>query len=316
MLFWITLAAMLGIGALLGLGLAWGSRRFHVETDPRIAEVEEALPGINCGACGYAGCAGYAEAIVDEEEAINLCSPGGAEVAERIAAIMGQEVGAAEPKLAVTCCQGGNVGWRYEYRGVQDCRAAAVQGMAGGPKLCDYGCLGFGTCAKACPFGAITMGPDRIPVVDEEKCTGCGRCVKVCPRDLNRVDPESRTVFVKCMSHDKGAVANKICDHGCIACRKCEKACPFDAIHVIDNLAVIDYDKCKLCGKCVEVCPKNCIVNLRPARRERKKKREAAEAERSDGQPRPEAETPPPEETADDGPSEAADISRTPDAAE
>jgi Na+-translocating ferredoxin:NAD+ oxidoreductase RNF subunit RnfB len=274
----LSLAAMAGIGIALGLVLAWGSRRFHVETDPRIGQIEEALPGINCGACGYAGCAGYAEAIVEEDEALNLCAPGGEEVAHAVARVMGREVEAAEPTKAVSCCQGGNVGWRFEYSGVQDCRAAHAPGIAGGPKLCSYGCLGFGTCAKACPFGAITMSAERMPVIDEELCTGCGRCVEACPRDLNRVDPESRTVFVLCKSHDKGAVANKVCDHGCIACRKCEKECPFDAIHVIDNLAVIDYDKCKLCGKCVKVCPKNCIVNLRQERRERKKRREAAAA--------------------------------------
>jgi RnfABCDGE-type electron transport complex B subunit len=253
-----------------------------VETDPRIEEVEAALPGINCGACGYAGCAGYAEAVVDAGESMTLCAPGGAETARAVAAVMGAEVEAAEPKFAVTCCQGGSVPDRFAYAGVQDCRAATVMGLAGGPKACTWGCLGFGTCMKACPFGAITMSPDRLPVVDETKCTGCGRCVEVCPRDLNRVDPESRTVFVLCKSRDKGAIANKLCERGCIACRKCEKECPFDAIHVVDNLAVIDYDKCKLCGKCVKVCPKNCIVDLRKPRRARRKAREAAEAAKAE----------------------------------
>ena len=278
----IILLVMGAVGVLLALILAAGSRAFHVETDPRVEEVEEALPGVNCGACGYPGCSGYAEAVVQGEAAMNLCALGGAAVAQAIAGVLGQEVEAAEPRYALPACQGGTVETRFDYRGVEDCRAASLMGLAGGQKACTWGCLGFGTCAKACPFGAITMGPDRIPVVDEETCTGCRRCVAACPRGINRVDPESRVVFVRCVSHDKGAVTNKICDHGCIACRKCEKECPFDAIHVIDNLAVIDYEKCKLCGKCAKVCPKGTIIDLRKERKARRKEREAAEKKREE----------------------------------
>ncbi|MFH0911259.1 MAG: RnfABCDGE type electron transport complex subunit B [Planctomycetota bacterium] len=274
-MFWITLGLMASIGVLLGLVLAWGGKRFHVEVDPRLAELEAALPGVNCGACGHPGCSGYAEAVAAGRAAMNLCAPGGAATARALAAVMGAEVEAAEPKYALTACRGGSVAVRFLYRGVEDCRAAAVPGLAGGRKACTWGCLGFGSCVKACPFAAIALGPDRIPVVDETKCTGCGRCVEVCPRGLNRVDPESRTVFVRCRSRDKGALANKLCEHGCIACRKCEQECPFDAIHVIDNLAVIDYQKCKLCGKCVAVCPKQVIVNLTKDRRARRKACEA-----------------------------------------
>ncbi len=274
----ITALVVMGIiGIALGMVLAWGGKKFYVKIDERVEKIDEVLPGANCGACGYPGCAGYAEAIVDEEQnaAVNLCAPGGADVAQAVASIMGGEVDSAEPKFAFTCCQGGDVETKFEYTGVMDCRAASLAGIAGGSKACTYGCLGLGTCVKACPFGAITIGKDRIPVVDEKKCTGCNRCVDACPRGINRVDPESRTVFVKCKSQDKGAIANKICTHSCIACRKCVKECPFDAIEIVNNLAVIDYDKCKLCGKCVNVCPKNVIVNLRKERRERKKSREA-----------------------------------------
>ncbi|MHC4871613.1 MAG: RnfABCDGE type electron transport complex subunit B [Planctomycetota bacterium] len=262
------------IGVALGIVLAWGGKRFAVEVDERVGNIDEALPGANCGACGYPGCPGYAEAIVNEGAAMNLCAPGGADLAQEIASIMGGEVEKTEPNYAVTCCQGGEVASLFDYVGVSDCRAASLSGIAGGRKACTYGCLGFGTCVKACPFGAMVLGVDRIPVIDEEKCTGCRRCVDSCPRSLNRVDSESTSVFVKCMSKDKGAVANKLCPHACIACKKCEKECPFDAIHIENNLAVIDYEKCKFCGKCVGVCPKNVIVNLRKERRERKKARE------------------------------------------
>ncbi len=267
--------AMAVLGGVLGLILAYASQAFKVEIDPRVAEVASVLPNVNCGACGLPGCAGYAEAVVLKGAAVNLCAPGGPTVAHRIAAIMGCESQVSEPNYALCTCQAQGVETRFHYDGVADCRAANLPGMAGGLKACRYGCLGLGSCVSACPFGALSLGPDKLPKVDETKCTGCRKCVAVCPRNLMRVDGESRTVFVKCLNRDPGAVANKLCGHPCIACKKCEKECPFDAIHVVDNLAVIDYDKCKLCGKCVGVCPKQVIVNLRAERRERKAARTA-----------------------------------------
>lgn len=269
------LISMALLGGLLGLILAVASKRFHVETDPRIDEVSEALPGVNCGACGYPGCAGYAEAIVVEGTEINLCAPGGKETVEAIASIMGMEAVATEARFATVACQAKGMQSRFRYEGVRDCKAANVMGLAGGFKTCTYGCLGLGNCAAACPFDAIVMGADDLPHVNEDLCTGCGQCVSACPRGLTRVDSEKRVIFVQCKNRDKGAVANKLCEHACIGCHKCVKECPFDAIHVENNLAVIDYEKCKLCGKCVGVCPKQVIVNLRQERRERAKARES-----------------------------------------
>ncbi|MHC4883707.1 MAG: RnfABCDGE type electron transport complex subunit B [Planctomycetota bacterium] len=266
------LLAMGGIAAVLGLCLAWGSKTFHVEVDERIAAIDKALPGVNCGACGYPGCAGYAEAIVNDDVSMTLCAPGGSSTAEAIAAIMGGDAEGMETNYAVVACQSTSVVDTYHYSGVRDCRAASLNGLAGGCKACTYGCLGFGTCVKACPFDALSFDGHNSPTVHESKCTGCRRCVEVCPRDINRIEPEKHTVHVLCMNKSKGAVANKVCLNACIACKKCERDCPFDAIHVIDNLAVIDYEKCKFCGKCAKVCPKNAIVDLRKARRKRKKK--------------------------------------------
>ncbi len=267
------------LGGVLGLILAVASRRFHVETDPRVERVQDALPGANCGACGFPGCSGYAEAVVAEGADITLCAPGGQAVVDRIAGIMGVSAAAGAPELATCRCQAESVETRFEYDGVRDCKSASVMGLAGGYKACTAGCLGFGSCARACPFGAIAMsdGPDPLPVVDEARCTGCGQCVPACPRSLMRVDAVTRVIYVRCMNREKGAAANKLCAHACIACRKCEKECPVDAIHVENNLAVIDYDKCIQCGKCVKVCPKQCIVNLRPERKEAIRAAKAAE---------------------------------------
>ncbi len=261
------------LGAILGLVLAIASKKFHVVVDPRIDDVIEALPGVNCGACGYAGCAAYAEAIVEKGAEINLCAPGAGAVVVHIAKIMGLTANVSEPNFAVVQCDGDGVQARFKYSGVATCKAASVMGLAGSFQECPYGCLGLGSCIEACPFGAMKLNDNNIVEIDENLCAGCGKCVDVCPRSLIRLDPESRTIVVRCQNHDKGAKANKSCNHACIACQKCVKECPFDAIHVIDNLAVIDYDKCKLCGKCVAVCPKELIVNTRAERKIRRSER-------------------------------------------
>ncbi len=268
----IVIMVLLGIA--FGAILAYASKKFHVDIDPRVEQVIEVLPNANCGACGMPGCGGYAEAIVAGKAELDQCAPGGAECAHMVAKIMGREVEAKEKRFAVLACKGGNrIAERFEYAGVSDCRAASL--LLKGEKVCDFGCLGLDTCAEACPFDAIVMR-DGLPVVIEERCTGCGSCVRVCPNGLFHLESEKKHVHVGCSSHDPGKVVNRICDVGCIACKKCEKECPFDAIHVENNLAVIDYEKCTVCGKCVKVCPTGAIYNLMKARKARKKREQPA----------------------------------------
>jgi electron transport complex protein RnfB len=255
----IVFAAIIVMGVLgiaFGLGLAYASKRFEVHVDPREEKVLDALPGANCGTCGFPGCAAYAHAVVAQP---NLCIPGGVDTAELLAAIMGVAAEATEPKKAVCYCRRTNVKKVYEYGGIDDCRAAAM--LHGGAYECYWACLGLGTCARMCPFGAIAM-VDGLPEVDEEKCTGCGLCETACPHNLMKVLPVSYTTHICCQNRDKGKVANKLCKASCIGCGKCVKTCSQGAIQIIDNLAQIDYAKCTSCKECIEVCPHGCILDF------------------------------------------------------
>lgn len=250
--------ALGGLGAVLGAGLAYASQKFAVEKDPKVEQIIAVLPGANCGGCGFPGCAGLAENIVKGRAPVNACPVGGAAVAAKVAEIMGVESNAeGERKVAVVHCNGGDCVPKFRYEGIQTCRAAAL--VSGGAKSCAYGCLGLGDCAVVCPFGAITMSEKNIPIIDYDKCTGCGLCVKQCPKKVIELVRNTRRVHVHCRSVDKGAVTRKICSVGCIGCGLCEKACPFDAIHVQNNLAIIDYDKCRNCGLCEKKCPTKAI---------------------------------------------------------
>ncbi len=249
-----------GLGLVLGTGLAVASIKLAVERDPRIDQIVEVLPGANCGACGYAGCSAYAEAVVAGEVPPNECVPGGESVARAVAEILGVEAEAKTKVIAKIRCRGSRAKAteNYAYSGVADCSAAVL--IHGGPKACRYGCIGLGTCAFVCPFDAIRQGsPGSIPEIDPELCTGCGQCVEACPVQVIELVPADKSVHVVCHSQEKGKAVRQACSVGCIACKACEKVCPFDAIHVIDNLAVIDYDKCTECGLCTEKCPTNCI---------------------------------------------------------
>jgi len=247
-----------GLGLLFGLLLAFASFVFEVKQDERIDKITEVLPGANCGACGYAGCSAYATAVVKDGAPVTACSVGKAAVASAIANIMGVESGGVLDRVAHVKCNGtcDNTVLKYDYVGVQDC--AALAKLAGGQKHCRNACLGFGTCASVCQFGAITV-KDNVAVVDEEICTGCGACMGVCPRNVIELIERPAKVRINCSNVEAAKSANRHCKASCIGCKMCERVCESDAIHVKDNHAYIDYSKCTACGKCAEKCPKKVI---------------------------------------------------------
>ncbi|MBA4372514.1 MAG: electron transporter RnfB [Thermodesulfovibrio sp.] len=262
-----TLIFLAGLGTVFGLGIAMAAKRFAVEIDPRVEKVKDVLAHAHCGACGYAGCEQYAEAVVKNPDVSpNLCIPAGAKGAEAVALITGKKAEIMEPQFARIMCQGG---WsksvkRFAYEGVQDCRAAILAG--GGDKACRYGCLGYGTCSRVCPFGAITMTDNHLPFVDITKCTGCRKCEQACPTKAIEVLPATKQVLVTCHSRDKGGDTRKNCEIGCIACGICVKVCPFDAPSLQNNLSKIDINKCKVCGLCATKCPTKAITDFIPQR--------------------------------------------------
>lgn len=255
----IILAAL---GFVFGVGLAIASKVFHVETDPRVQHVAEALPGINCGACGYAGCDAYAAAVV-EGEAVDLCIPGGPETAKAVAGIMGVHLATERTAVrAFVRCQGDPEASpaRYRYDGLEDCRAAEL--LQGGPKSCEYGCLGFGNCAKVCPFGAIEMSDERLPVIDWDKCTGCGACVKACPRSIIILIPIHAKIGLACCNLDKAKQARQACTYACIKCRKCVKDTEEGAVEMVDNLPRLNYEGEFDFQPALETCPMKCYVTI------------------------------------------------------
>ena len=249
-----------GIGLIFGLGLAFLGEKLKVRVDPLEEKILQVLPGSNCGACGFAGCAGYASACAKGKVDIGKCSLGGVAVAHKISEILGRELEVKESKLVVVTCQGGKDTCidKFIYEGVEDCNAANL--VSGGHRECDQACLGFGTCMNACLFGAISM-EKGLPVINEEKCVGCGNCVIACPKGIIVLIPKRQQVYIACRSEDKRKRVREICKKGCIGCGICVKVCPKEAISIKDNLARIDYDKCNNCGICVEKCPTKSILS-------------------------------------------------------
>ncbi len=246
------------LGLVFGLGLAVASKKFAVQVNPKLEEVQQLLPGSNCGACGNPGCFGFAENLVSGKGQLESCRVCNDESKAKIAKLLGLALVKQNKKIATLHCNGGlRVKDRYLYNGINDCISANL--VLGGQKSCVFACLGLGTCVKACPFGAIQISAQGLPVVDKIKCRSCNKCVLACPKRLFSLVSVTNTVYIACSSHDFGKEVKNVCPVGCVACRLCEKTCKFDAIHVVDNLAVIDYHKCTSCQDCVKVCPAQTI---------------------------------------------------------
>ena len=258
--FIISVLAMGGLGVFFAVFLSIAQKKFHVEEDPLVAKIHEALPNTNCGACGYAGCAMLAEKLALRQAPVNSCTAGGQAVADAVAKILGVGSMKAERILAVVLCRGGEAEAvkNAVYRGDKTCSAA---NLTGGEKGCAYSCIGYGDCVSACNYEAMAMDSNGLPVVFYDKCVGCGACARACPRDIIEMHPESRKLFVYCRNKDKGPVAKKLCKVACIACGLCVKDCKTQGgINLKDNLAVIDYELCPQDGEPVKRCPTTCIL--------------------------------------------------------
>ena len=248
----------IGLGLLMGALLALASKLFAVKKDEKAEAIKECLPGANCGGCGYSGCDAYAAAVSAGDAPVNKCSVGGAEAASKIAQIMGVDAGAQVRMRAQVMCSGTGeyAKKKYIYEGIDDCVAASKIG--GGDKMCKNGCIGLGTCVRACPFDAIVV-ENGVAAVDYSKCKGCGICVSACPKGIIKLIPFDAKHWVGCMSVDDGKNTRKVCDVGCISCKLCQKNCPAGAINVDNFVVSIDYDKCTGCDICTDKCPRHII---------------------------------------------------------
>lgn len=257
------LVVMTSVGLVFGLILAVANKKFAIEVNPLIHIVEDILPKGQCGACGYAGCMAYAEAVViNPDVQPNLCIPGKSAVAKMVGELTGKAALEMEPRVAFVKCAGNQdkAIKAYKYEGVQECVAATL--LQGGHKGCQYGCLGFGTCVRSCPFDAMTMSEDGLPIINSKKCTGCGKCEIVCPKKVIELVPIGVPIAVNCNSKDKGAIVRKVCSVGCIGCGICVKNCQHGAIKIENNIAIVDSKICvSECSEstCLHKCPTGAI---------------------------------------------------------
>ncbi|MFO7828011.1 MAG: Fe-S cluster domain-containing protein [Bacteroidales bacterium] len=282
-----TIISLSAIGAAAALILYFVAQKFKVYEDPRIDQVEEALPAANCGGCGYPGCRGFAEALVKSDDISELyCPVGGNDTMAEVAKILGKEVEAKEPLVAVVRCSGSpeHRQTTNQYDGASSCVISS--NLYAGETGCQYGCLGLGDCVDSCDFDAIYMDEETgLPIVVDDNCTACGACVKACPNDiieLRKKNKKDRKIFVSCVNQDKGGIARKACKVACIGCGKCVKVCPFDAITMENFLAYIDPNKCKLCRKCAPECPTGAILEINFPPRKVKEEKADTKAETTD----------------------------------
>ena len=262
-----TIVVLAVLGLVLALVLFFIAKKFRVEEDPRIDEVEKVMPGANCGGCGFAGCRAFADNAVKASGLDGIfCPVGGNDVMKKVAAILGYEVAEKAPQVAVVRCNGTCAARprTNEYDGAASCKVKAA--LYSGDTGCSFGCLGCGDCVAACQFGALSLDPETgLPVVDEQKCTACGACAKACPKgliELRNKGPRGMREYVACRNTDKGPVARKACANACIGCGICVKTCTHDAITLDNNIAYIDFAKCKLCRECEAVCPTGAIHGI------------------------------------------------------
>lgn len=254
----LPVAAIGGMGLIFGALLAVASKIFAVSEDERIPLITEALPGANCGGCGFAGCSAYAAAVAAGEAEVGCCPVGGKVVADKIAKIMGVEAAVGEKSTAYVMCSGGSDAAKNRFETTEEIDCFTANRLGGGMKMCSYGCLGLGSCVKKCRFGAIKID-NGVAVVDRDKCTNCGACIRECPRGVIKSIPYSKAAANICVSKAAGKVVRAVCSLGCIGCGICAKNCPSEAITVSDNLAVIEPSKCIGCGICAEKCPRKII---------------------------------------------------------
>ena len=255
----VPILSIAGLALLFGGLLGFATKKFYVEVDPKVGQIMELLPGVNCGGCGFAGCGQFADSVAKGVAGYGDCPVAGEATSMEIAAVMGVEAQATGRKIAFVKCNGidDNVKKNYDYSGLKNCVSAAQLAL-GGNKACSHACIGLDSCKEACPFDAIAM-VDGVSVIDEDKCVACGKCIEACPKGLIDMVYEKAKVRVMCNSKDKGKDVREKCSAGCIACTLCKKNCPEDAIIIENNIAIVDYDKCTSCRACVEKCPTKCI---------------------------------------------------------
>lgn len=250
------------IALICAIMLVVASTVMAVKEDENFAPIRGCMPGANCGACGYAGCDGYAKALASgDEKRVNLCIPGGADCAAGIGGILGLDAGSVEARVAVVFCGGDctKTPAAMDYQGTRSCKAASM--IFGGANACIHGCLGNGDCLAVCPEGAITIDKG-IAVIDRDLCVGCGLCEKVCPKGVIGILPKRQVVYDRCSNFERGKAVMDVCKVGCIGCTKCSKVCPEEAITMDNSLAQVNPMKCTACGTCVEACPTKCMTMI------------------------------------------------------